>query len=592
MAKPLFVRFWPYLILLATACIPLARVLLDPLGSLPGSEASDVYKHAWPYWHTLAQIADGSWPYTRYLNAPDGGLLLDVMVLPSLIMAPVTLVVGPVLATNLWVLLSLWAVGAATFALCRHLTGSVAGGLAAGVLCQTCPFLMGYALTSGVHERLALWFFPLLVLGLLRLREGGGWRWPALLVAGLALTISQCPTYGLFCAALLAFMVPFVVRRPGSYGPGQLPRLVTTYAGMAAVMIGTYEVYRWFVLEPTFLAGIPPLRITLTVGLAANLPEHEAATLASLLNPWAVRASQPVRIDDELYRLVYLGWVPLAAALAGAILAWRRGQRTVLAVAALGAVFLALSLGAEVALGPWKVPNPLYLAVAAVLPFYGGIPPVWQQAGLFAILSAPAVAALVAALPRRPLRLAAVAVISLAALAERALVLPVPLVLDAAPARISEAYDKVSDEGDDGLVDVPRFFHRSRVARGFTFLAQTRHRRPIPVAINMGISRYDAYRPVTRGLADDWSHAAACLRRGKIRWLMVHPRWYEDKAAAEHTVRELSKVLGAPVFRGRDEVLFDLSRLARDPGTSGRRCPRTSGRRKRWLSTGAGSLDK
>ena len=569
------------MVLLATACIPLARVLVDPAGVLPGSEASDVYKHAWPYWHSLAQIRDWSWPYTQYINAPDGGLLLDVMVLPSLIMAPVTLVAGPVLATNLWVLLSLWAVGAATYALCRHLTGSRVGALTAGVVVQTCPFLMGYALTSGVHERLTLWFFPLLVLGLLRLREGGGWRWPALLVGGLALTISQCPTYGLFCAALLCFMVPLVVRRPGANGPGVLLRLAVTYAAMAAVMIGTYEVYRWFVMEPTFLAGIPQLRVTPTLGIAANLPERETATLASLLYPWAVRASQPVRIDDELYRLVYLGWVPLAVVLMGAVMAWRRGQRMALAVAATGAVFLALSVGAEVSVGAGTLPNPLYHVVAAILPFYGGIPPVWQQAGLFVVLAAPVMAALVAAIPRRPLRLAVAVIIPLAALAERAVVLPVPLILDTAPARVPAVYEKASGPG--ALVDVPRFFSGSHVARGYTFLAQTRHERAIPVAINMGIARYDAYRPVTRGLADDWTHAAVCLRKGKIRWLVVHTKWYADKDDADHTIRQLNKVLVSPVFRGRDEVLYDLTRVPRLAPAWSKPCPGTSGRKRRWL---------
>ncbi len=586
MAKPPpLPRSWPLLLLLVTACIPVARVLLDPLGAMPGSEASDVYKHAWPYWHTLAQIADGTWPYTGYLNAPDGGLLLDVMVLPSLIMAPVTLAGGAVLATNVWVLASLWAVGAATFALCRHLTGSLAGSLAAGVVAQTCPFLMGYALTSGVHERLALWFFPLLVLGLLRLRQGGGWRWPPLLLAAGLLTISQCPTYGLFCGALLVCMVPLLARRPRSYAPGALVRLLVTYAGLAAVLIGTYEVYRWFVLEPTFLAGIPPLRVEPTLGLSANLPEREAATLASLLNPWAVRASQPVRIDDELYRLVYLGWVPLAAMVAGAALAWRRGQRLVLAVAAVGALFLALSLGAEVAVGDSAVPNPVYLAVAAVLPFYGGIPPVWQQAGLLPVLAAPALAALVGALPRRAGLVLAV-IIPAAALAERAVVLPVPLVLDAAPADVSDAYDRVGEAG--GLVDVPRLFPGTRVARGFTFLAQTRHHRPIPVAINLGIARYDTFRPVNRGLADDWSHAAACLRQGKIRWLMLHPRWYGHRDDAEHAVRKLTRLLGAPVVSGPGEVLFDLARLPAGTSAAGRPCPTTSGRKQRVLPRGNG----
>jgi len=186
----------------------------------------------------------------------------------------------------------------------------------------------------------------------------------------------------------------------------------------------------------------------------------------------------------------------------------------------------------------------------------------------------------VATLPRGRARQVAALVIVLAALAERVLVLPVPLPLDAAPAHISEAYDRADGEG--GLVDVPRLFAGTRVARGFTFLAQSRHKHPIPVAINLGIARYDAYRPVNDGWADDWGQAAACLREGKIRWLMVHPGWYRGKDDGGHVIAKLTKLVGAPVHRGRDEVLFDLSRLPREISAGGQ-CPRTSGRRARKL---------
>ena len=576
-----FSRFWPHLLLLAGACLPLGRVLLDPLATLPGSEASDVYKHAWPYWHTLAQIADGSWPSTSLINAPDGGLLLDVMVLPSLIMAPVTLVAGPVLATNLWVLLSLWAVGLASYALGRQLSGSRLGGVTAGLLLQSCPFLMGYALTSGVHERLSLWIFPLLVLGMLRLRQGGGWRWPLLLVGGLLLCTSQCPTFGLFSALLLLLLSPLAVRRWGAYEPGQLPRMVAALAGMAAVMIGTYEVYRWFVTQPEFLAGIPALRVEPTLGINAQLPERQAANLASLFSPMAVRQSAPIRIDDELWRLVYVGWVPLLAMIAGAVLAWQQRRRVVVAVLGLGLLFLLLSLGARVNAGGETVSNPAYHLVALFLPFYGGIPPVWQQAGVFVALGTVAVATLVGAFSRRPLRIAVATVVVAGALAERAWVLPVPLVLDTAPASIPAAYDRARAGTPGGLVDIPRMFAGTRVARGYTFLAQTRHGRPIPVAINLGIARYDAYRPVAQGLADDWSRAAACLRRGRIRWVVLHPPWYETRGDLETAVAGLSAAVGPPAQQDPRTVMFDLSRLqpaagSRDPG-----CPRTSGRRRR-----------
>ena len=573
--------------LLAGAALPLARVILDPLGSLPGSEAGDVYKHAWPYWHMLAQLKDGTWPYTNYLNAPDGGLLLDVMVLPSLIMSPVFLLAGPVLATNLWVLASLFGVGAATYALCRHLCGSTIGALCAALLVQTSPYLLGYALTSGVHERLALWIFPLTVLGLLRIMEGrgGGWRWPALLAAGSLLAFSQCPTYGLFSGVLLLLMLPLLLVLARSAPRRRLPGLAAAYLGMGGMMALTYAVYSWFVLEPTFLAGIPQVRVLPTMGVAPpsiHLPK-DVATLAMLFDPWTVQAYRPVQVDDELYRLVYIGWIPLAAMLAGAVVFWRRRSHLALAVLGVALVFLLLSLGREVAaIGSDRVlPNPLHYLVSYLVPFFGGIPPAWQMSGLFVALGAPAAAALVGALPSRKARLGLAGLLLLTALTERALVLPLPVVLDAAPARPSTAYNQVS--GDGALVDIPRLFAGTMVSRGYMFLAQTRHHRPIPAAINLGIARLDDYLPVTRGTSPDWVQTARCLHHNKVRWIMVHRGWFKDPEQAQKCIGELTLRVGMPLVYGEDEVLFDLSGHSWDGVELGEDCPRTArtGRQKR-----------
>ena len=565
---------WPWLVLLAGACLPLARVLVDPLGALPGSEAGDVYKHAWPYWHTLAQLRDGTWPYTDYLNAPDGGLLLDVMVLPSLLLAPVSLVAGPVLPTNLLVLGSLLGVGAATYGLCKHLTRSTTGSLCAALVVQTSPFLLGYALTSGVHERLSLWIFPLVVLGLLRIRQGAGWRWPPLLAAGALFSFSQCPTYGLFTGVLLLLMLPLLLWRPRAYSRVGLLRMALAYGGLGLVMAGIYAVYSWFVLEPTFLAGIPQGRVTPTIGVGSaivDLPQ-DVATLGTLFNPWTVRASRPMEVDDELFRMVYIGWVPLLAMLAGLVAAWRKRQRTALAVAGVGFTFLALSLGQTVSVGGWSVENPFHFVVSYLMPFFGGVPSTRQLAGVAVALGVVALCALVSALPSRRWRLAAAGLLLLGTLAERALVLPVPVVLNAAPARPGEVYGAVGDRGS--LVDIPRLWPGNMVSRGAIFLAQTRHHRPVPLAINLGIARLDDYRPVTRGEAPDWARAAACLRHNKTRWVVVHRKWFADPAAASRCVEGLRRAVGRPRVDRDGALLFDLAALPASAVSLGQDCPR------------------
>ena len=92
-------------LLLFGALLPVLGVLGSPGERLVGTELGDVYKHAWSFWHTPHAL--GTWPWTEALNAPGGGRLWDVMLLPSLVMVPVTSLAGPVFASNVWVVVSL-----------------------------------------------------------------------------------------------------------------------------------------------------------------------------------------------------------------------------------------------------------------------------------------------------------------------------------------------------------------------------------------------------------------------------------------------------------------------------------------------------
>ena len=329
-------------LLLAGAAIPLARVLPDPAHLLPGSEAGDVYKHAWGYWHTLVVLGDGSWPRTSLLNAPEGGFLLDVMLLPALILSPVTALFGPVVSANLWVLGSLLALGGAVYALSRKLTGSVPGSVAAGLVAQTTPFLVGHALASGVHERLSIWIFPLTLLALLRIREGSR-RWSLALVGALVFTTIHCHTFGL----LAGLMAMGVVAAGIALGPDRrvaarllVPPLLVALGLMGAVYGGVHHLLH---LAP-YLAGVPADRTEAHLGVSAAY--LEVATFRSLLDPSYVAGQLPKRMDDELFNLSYLGWVPLSAAVAAGFIAFRRRRQALLAVLGLVIAIIAPFAGA------------------------------------------------------------------------------------------------------------------------------------------------------------------------------------------------------------------------------------------------------
>lgn len=570
-------RHFPIWFLLAGACFPLARVLMDPTGVLPGTEASDVYKHAWGYWHTLALIRDGTWPHSAFLNAPDGGVLMDVMLLPSLMLAPITLVGGPVLAANIWVILCLLAVGGATYALAKEITGSRIGALCAGLLVQSCPFILGYGLTSGVHERLGLWIFPFLLVGLFRLRGGKGVRWPFLLTGATFLVASQCPTFGVFIGLLLLFVLPVSFWKPAALERRRRLLIVYTYGGAGIALLAAYLMSVWFISQPNYLAALSQIRVEPTLGVGAWSPDFPrvVATPGDLLNPWAAGASQPDRHDDELYKLVYIGWILLMAMVAGVVSLWRQRRLMPIAVAGISLVFFAMSMGPQVDIGgEYWLPNPVYWMVSAVVPFIGAVPHAWEMAGMGMALSSVLVAGLIGGIRRRWVRGAVGMLLVGGIFVERALVLPIPVIVDKTPARITPVYAQVPRGGaGKALADIPRHFPGTQTGHGYLYLAQTQHEAAIPVAIDMGISRMDDYLPVSQGISADWSQAAACMARNGIRWVVVHSDWFNDRDGAKKCAEGLAGVVGSPLASDSGDLLFDLNTPNLKGHSVGPACP-------------------
>lgn len=559
---------WTWIGLVLGAALPLARVLPDPLHRLPGLETGDVYKHAWGFWHTLQSL--GTWPRTSLLNAPEGGVLLDVMLLPALLLAPVTTAAGPVLSSNLWVFLSLLALGAATWGLAHACTGSRMGALAAALAAQTTPFLAGHALASGVHERLSLWIFPFVVLALFRIREQGGWRWPVLMGGALLFTTVHCHTYGYLAMVCALASVPALVQSRRD-ALRLLPPLALVLALQVLVLVAVHHLVH---LVP-YLAGVPAERADPGLGVRART--LEVSTLRALLDPTWVAHQAPKRVDDELHNIVYLGWVLVGASL---LAAWRGGPR-MRGVLALALLFVLLSLGPVLPLGSVQVENPLYLAAAGLLPVMGSLPALFELAGVGAVLASVSLACLEgptspgAAGPLPPWpgtgswrRWGTWGLVGLL-LAERAWVPPVPWVAQVADARIPPVHGHLSEPGI--VLDLPRTWKGQVLAPGAVFLFQTVHGQPLPFALNLGVSPLDTWSPVRTGGASRWDDPVACLRSRGIRWVVVHGDWYDDPRDARETARGLSAVVGPPLAMEGTRLLFDLG--TSPPGSPLRGCP-------------------
>ncbi|MCP4804480.1 MAG: hypothetical protein GY913_20645 [Proteobacteria bacterium] len=530
----------------------MASVLVRPTSVLPGDPYGDVYKHAWSFWHTLACLFEGHPLETPFLNAPGGAVLLDVMLVPALVMSPVSLVAGPVFAANLWVVLSLFGIGLSTWLLTEHATGSRLGATVAGLCAQSAPYLYGYPLESGVHERLTVWIFPLMVLGVLKARDGS-WRWGLAAVAAVAASTMGCQAYGLFAAILLVLGAPLWFRAPDGKRV-HWKVLLPTLLGIGLALGLVYLLVRQAALH-SWSASIQLRRTDLTFG---GMPSLDVATLSNLFDPFAVSGdTQATAEGDRLLKIVYLGWVPLVAATVGAAV----GRFRIKIIVALGLLSAVMAMGATIE----GFPNPVHLLFARTVPAYGALPPIWQQVAAFGPLAAVGVGSLVARWPKWWLA----GLIVVLCVAERALALPLPLLVGTTDARVSGIYEHV----DGPIVEIPRLWGRG-LAPGPIFLAQTEHEQPVPVAINVGSSAFEDLPEVAFGRADDWESTIRCLEGHGFAWLAYHPSWLERGVDSASELARIEAVVGPAEHADEGLLLFRLTPNARHDAP----LPRPAGR--------------
>ena len=518
----------------AGALVPLLGVLGAPATRMPGTPRSDLAKHVWSYWHTLHAVGD--WPVTTALGSPDGGLFYDVMLLPALVMAPVTALFGPVAAANLWVWVSLVAVGVSTAALAYRVVGSERGAITAGLVAQFSPFLAGYPLGSGVHERLAIWVFPLVWLGLLAWRDKGQRRGLVVLSVGLFFATAGCQVYGVFVLGMLLFGLPW-------WWPG-LRRVGPALVALAVPLLGAWALVR----GPTLSAmSLVPQKGRLS--LWPGQPELHAGTgmqLRDLLDPSWVARQEVTQGGDELYMLVYLGWMVLLTALPGA---WR-ARGLVAGFVGTGLALACLAFGPVMLIGQTLFWNPIHVSLSWVLPVFRTIPVPWQAVGAAVPLLAVGVAAFVDRF--RGAWVAAV-VVGLVVL-ERAVVLPVSLVLPTTDTTVPEVYAAV----DGPVIELPRVYQDTTLTPGEVFLAQTTHEQGLSLSINAGTTPYDRHLPTLRGVSSDWRRDVRCWASDGFRYVVVHRDWLSPSLDPEALVAGLTKAAGAPVADDGVRAVFGL----------------------------------
>lgn len=307
-------------------------------------------------WNVHA-VLNGENPFfTPNMYAPGGLDLGNAISVPavSLVLAPVTLLVGATAAYNVGVLLAVLLAAVSTYLLSRELTDHTTGSVAAGVLMAVNPYFTGHALS---HFNL-LWIFGLPAISYLfvrhlrgRLRAGWFVVWTAVIVsftfgASTELVVTQV-VFG-----AVAMVVALVVARDH-----RRPLLVSATWLTAGGTLGA-------------ISAIPVIAASLGAGVPsspANPPALYSTDLLNVVTPtrlFLLGGQQTASWTDD-----WLGndaentaYIPFVLILLAAAMLLRRRTRLVWGLAVFAVIALVFSFGPSlvvdgtpVAWMPWRL---------------------------------------------------------------------------------------------------------------------------------------------------------------------------------------------------------------------------------------------
>jgi hypothetical protein len=322
----------------------------DPAGRaqvVPGNGVShDIDLFAWFLRYEATAITHGRLPdlVTTALNAPQGVNLMwnTSFLLPGVVLAPLTLAIGP--QATLTVLLTLgFAASAATmFWVLRRWGASLAAAALGGAVFGFSPALR-IAAVGHYHLQFAV-LLPLIIDALLRLVTGRGrpvrtGAWLGLLTAAQLFIAEE--TVALTAVAGVVIVVVLAASRPRAV-PGLVRGAVTGLVAAGTVLLVTAGYPLWVQFHgPLTEQGSPwkPGHFRNRPGDFVNGPSgvllHSQATVAYL--------------DQHAVRMVeyfaYLGWPMLVVLVLAAVCFWRDLRVRALALAF--AVLEVLSLGSR-----------------------------------------------------------------------------------------------------------------------------------------------------------------------------------------------------------------------------------------------------
>jgi hypothetical protein len=386
----------------------------DPASRTVAGNPNDADQFAWFFRYDAAAVVHFHLPalVTTAMNAPQGVNVMwnTFMLLPGIVLAPVTLAFGP--QASLTLLLTVGFAGSATamFAVLRRWQVGVAAAALGAAVYGFSPALLHSAI--GHYDLQFAVLPPLIADAVLRLATGRssavrGGLWLGLLVTA-QLFITEETLFSTALAVLLLLLV-MAAGRPREV-PGRIAALAGGLATAACVLVVIAGVPLWVqFFGPLHQNGSP-----FTTDFFKNDLSGFVVPSSYLLFHTAGSAAEALRYQGHLPEyLGYLGWPLIVVLVAGTIRFWRRLPVRACAVAC--AVLTVFSLGGTLLASghehgwlklPWYWLQSLPV-LSAALPDRFSIVADGAAAALLAFCAdaaVPVLAAFALSLPGRPAR--------------------------------------------------------------------------------------------------------------------------------------------------------------------------------------------
>jgi hypothetical protein len=347
----------------------------DPGTGTVAGNPNDADQFAWFFRYDATAVAHGHLPalVTTALNAPGGVNVMwnTFMLLPGVLLTPITLLAGPQHSLNLLMALGFAGSALALFTVLRRWQVRVPAAAVAGALYGFSPALVHSAV--GHYDLMFAVLPPLIVDAALRLATGRarpvrGGLWLGVLAAAQLLTAEELLLDTAIAIALAGAVL--AVSRPGAV----LPRARGTLAGLAVAAVPVLVLCGY----PLLVQFFGPLH----QHGSAFAPDYFKTDLSGFVTPsklllfhtaGSAAAAAHYQGGEPEY-LAYLGWPMLLVLAVIAVTCWR--QLTVRAAAVTFALLEIFSLGGSLMAGgtthpaillPWHFLGKLPL-LDAVLP--------------------------------------------------------------------------------------------------------------------------------------------------------------------------------------------------------------------------------